>query len=80
MLYCAWDMHPQTEMRGDHMVGWCYSLTTEGFPKGVKSMVPTGFKYGYLPKGVKNMVLRGWGLFWMEEAVTGYESLLSSYT
>lgn len=40
---CVWDMHPQTEMRGDHVVGGCYGLTTEGFPKRVKSMVPRGW-------------------------------------
>ena len=32
-----------------------------------------------LPKGVQSMVARGWGLFWMEEAPTGYESLVASY-
>ena len=51
----------------------------EGLPKGVKTMVPTGFKYEYLRKGVQSMVARGWGLFWMEEAPTGYESLVASY-
>lgn len=72
-------MLPSTEMRGDRVVGGCYGLTVEGLPKGVKTMVPTGFKYEYLRKGVQSMVARGWGLFWMEEAPTGYESLVASY-